>query len=92
MIEKAKAEWYLWGGHTYGVDTDVVEMRVEDGLKELTCMDEYSYEYLSKCRQILMNKVREKLEQEKYEKKQEVWIQSIRSFYTNIAIAPSRTG
>ncbi len=40
----------------------MVEMRVEDGLKEQdfineTCMDEYSYEYLSKCRQILMNKV-----------------------------------
>ena len=51
-----------------GVDTTVLEMRVEDGIKEQdfineTCMDEYSYEYLFKCRHVLMNKIVRNLRQ-----------------------------
>ena len=86
-----------------GVDTNVLEMRIEDGIKEQdfineTCMDEYSYECLLNCRHVLMNKVtfyRKKLEQEKFEKKKVIMkcedsVQNIRSFYTNIALAPTR--
>lgn len=89
----------------YGVDTTVLEMQIEDGFKEqdeatCSCAEQYSPEYLERCRQQLMDKVRAyrvELERERLEKKKlmletEERIQSIRTFYTNIALAPTRTG
>ena len=89
----------------YGVDTTVLEMQIEDGFKEQdevtgSCTEQYSPEYLQRCRQQLMDKVRaywEELERERLEKKKlmletEEQIQNIRTFYTNIALAPTRTG
>lgn len=89
----------------YGVDTTVLEMQIEDGFKELdesagSCAEEYSRLYLLRCHQQLMDKVRayrEELERERLEKKKlilktEERIQNIRTFYTNIALAPTRTG
>ena len=91
--------------NVYGVDTTVLEMQIEDGFKEKdestgSCTEEYSSEYLQRCCQQLMDKVRayrEELEWERLEKKRliletEERIQNIRIFYTNIALAPTRTG
>ena len=87
------------------VDTTVLEMQIEDGFKEqdeatCSCAEQYSSDYLQRCRQQLMDKVRAyrvELERERLEKKKliletEERIQSIRTFYTNIALAPTRTG
>jgi ABC-type phosphate transport system auxiliary subunit len=54
----------------YGVDTTVLEMQIEDGFKEATssCAE---HEYLQRCHQQLMDKVRAyrvELERERLEK------------------------
>ena len=89
----------------YGVDKTVLMMQIEDGFKEqdeatTLCEEQYSPEYLQRCRQQLMDKVRAyrvELERERLEKKRlmletEKRIQNIRTFYTNIALAPTYTG
>lgn len=86
----------------YGINQDVLQMKVEDGFKEQDeasrIQEEYSMEYLSKCRQLLMDKVnmyRRQLQHECSNHKKlvstEERIESIRRFYTNIALAPNRT-
>lgn len=91
----------------YGLDTEVLKMQIEDTFKDMEeapeisgTHSEYSAECLIKCRKLLMEKVsayRKELQHERLEKKKilletEERIQSIRTFYTNIAIAPTRTG
>ena len=101
----SNSDGILKNDDVYGIDTTVLEMQIEDGFKEQdestgSNTEEYSPEYLQRCRQQLMDKVRayrEELERERFEKKKliletEERIQNIRTFYTNIALVPSRTG
>ena len=89
----------------YGVDSAVVQMRIEDNFKEQdyhdqTCTDDYSKHYLTKCREVLMCKVeayqqelaRERLEKKKLLASTEEKIQSIQEFYKKMILVPNRTG
>lgn len=87
------------GEHTHlGVDLDVVEMTLKDKLMQDS--EEYTHTYLKDCRKRLMLKVNsyrreiERLNAEKtsliHAHKQQ--LDSVRSFYQNIAYGMSRTG
>ena len=78
-------------------------MKTEDSLFQLECDEhksKYSYEYLLECREKLMQKVElyhgqleeqsSKIARMTYEHKKQ--IKHIRTFYQDIAYAPTRTG
>lgn len=96
---------YEFVNDEYGFDSAVIKMRIEDDFKEQdirdgTCTDEYSKDYLIRCREILMSKVsayQRELAQERLEKKRLVYateekIQNIQNFYKKMILVPSRAG
>ena len=89
----------------YGIDSHVMEMKLDDGYMESDQqagqdVPEYTTQYLLRCREQLMSKVshyRKLLEEQEVIKKKMALensqkIQNIRTFYQNIAYAPTRSG
>ena len=89
----------------HGIDKDVLEMKFEDGFRQLDEINgkevpQYSTKYLLKSREILMSKVehyRQQLDQYELEKRRMALetrktIENVKTFYKNIALGPTRTG
>ena len=103
--EESNSDDYGIVDDDYGVDSAVMEMRIEDDFKEQdihdeTCTDEYLNEYLIKCRQVLMCKVdayqqelaHERLERKKLLFRTEEKIQNIQEFYRKMVLVPNCAG
>ena len=98
VTEKTEEEASVYKQIEFGVDLAAEELRLEDELKDRDV--EYTYEYLSNCRQKLRTRLEhchQKLEEAKsinvkqnFQHRRE--IENIQHFYQTIAYAKSRTG